>query len=139
MDPVAPPATAKPIPPDPLTVQELQIKDKMAEAALITANATVQRDQTLGRVEAEKLQQGRAKLIQGALDHDRREKRQDEDTAARIQQGKAKLIQGALDHDRRENREDTEAAARIDVAQRQMELEETMRPKELRATVTPRP
>jgi hypothetical protein len=104
------PDKAKPIQPDPLKVQELQIKDKQAQAQLLAAQAQMARDQRLAQIDSAKLQQGNQKL---ALE--------------------------SLDHDRTHNRQDLETAARINVANREMRLEEEMRPEELDAKLSPHP
>jgi hypothetical protein len=100
----------KPIEPDPMKTQELQIKSKLADAAMLTAQNGQQRDETLANLDAHKIKQ---------KDH--------------------ALVITSLNHDRTNDRQDAETAARIDVAQREMRLEEHMRPEELDAKVAPRP
>lgn len=100
----------QPIQPDPLKTQELKIKQTLADAAMLTAKNGQQRDQTLAMLDAAKVKQN---------DH--------------------KLVIAAQNHDRTNDRQDSETYARIDVGQREMALEERMRPDELDAKVQPRP
>ena len=106
------PSKAPPPKPDPIKMQEAQTKDKQASAQLLAAQSQAQLNQA---------------------------KEHDEDI--KLHQAQQKIMLNALDHDRRETRQDAETAARIDVAQREMRLEERMRPKEvsLKANVSPRP
>jgi hypothetical protein len=105
------PANAvQPIQPDPLKVQELKIKQTLADAAMLTAQNGQQRDQTLAQLDAAKVKQN---------DH--------------------KLVIASLNHDRTNDRQDAETNARIEVAKREIALEEHMRPEELDAKVAPRP
>jgi hypothetical protein len=104
------PDQAQPIQPDPLKTTELQIKKTLADAAMLTAQNGQQRDQTLAALDQKKITQGEQKLVIAAQNHDRTNDRQDAETRARIQ-----------------------------VGNREMALEERMRPEELDAKVQPRP
>jgi hypothetical protein len=102
------PDKAQPVQPDPLKVKELGIKDKTATAALITAQGTVAKDQATAQSDAQRTHLDQQKIALQAIDHDRTSDRQDLDVANRVQ-----------------------------IAQREMKLEENMRPRELKGIVSP--
>jgi hypothetical protein len=105
LDPNAPPPQ-----PDPLKVQELGIKDKMAQAALAQASAAQQKDNRLLALDQTKL----------GLE------------------GKALQLK-ALDHDRTHDRQDMETAARVDVAQREVKMLEKHPPTKTTGSANPSP
>jgi hypothetical protein len=81
---IAPPSQQTQPQPDPLRVQELQIKDKSANANIMDAQNKAQQLQTHSMVEGLKLHQQQQKIIAGALETDRDMSRKDADVANRI-------------------------------------------------------
>jgi len=71
--------------PDPIKMRELDIKDKMANAALQQAANGQEKDNRLYALDQSKLEQAGAALKIKALDHDRTHDRQDAETTSRIQ------------------------------------------------------
>jgi hypothetical protein len=109
---ITPPNMVPPPQPDPLKTRELDIKQTTAQAAMLTAQAKQTDDERRAAYEAGKLQ----------LDQVREQV-------------------GAMEKDRTLNRQDLETAARVDVADRQMALEEQLRPQEIqaKAVISPNP
>lgn len=104
-DYLTPPDKVPPPQPDPMAVKQMQIEELKAQAAMVTAQAT----------------QGKAQAT------------------AQFDQAKVSLDQqkAALDHQikqRDAERKDLDVHNRVDVAQREMALEETMRPQEVKQT-----
>jgi anaerobic selenocysteine-containing dehydrogenase len=102
------PDKVQPPQPDPLKVQELQIKDKQANAAM----AAVQ-------VDAMKHQQSAQEKV-AKLSHDEK-----------------KLLLAALQDDHEQQRKDADTASRITIAEREMKLAEDMPAQDRRAVVAP--
>jgi hypothetical protein len=103
------PAKTQPLPPDPIKTGELQVKQQLAQAALLQGQAA---------------QDKNAKLL--AIDSER------------INVDKAKLRLTSMDHDRTNDRHDLETAAKIDIGQREMVLLEKAPPAAEKAIVAPR-
>ncbi len=74
----------KPPQPDPLKMQELQIKDKQAQASLMTAQETGQKNQRLADIDAIKLQLDQANQKFKQVMETRESQRMDAETANRI-------------------------------------------------------
>jgi hypothetical protein len=70
--------------PDPLKVQEIQNKGKLADAALMNAQSQTTHEQTRVAVDSTKVHQGQQKLLLGAMQHDRDQNRKDAETLNRI-------------------------------------------------------
>lgn len=102
---ITPPQQAQPPKPNPLQMAEVQAKTTAAQAALITAQAKQTSEQRNAAFEAGKLQQSNAKLHLEAMEKDRTAERQD-----------------------------LETMSRVSIAERQMQLEEKMRPEEAKQT-----
>jgi hypothetical protein len=79
LDPNAPPPQ-----PDPIKMQELQIKDKSANASVMQAQGNQQKEARLGQLDESKQHQAQQKIILQAMDHDRTNNRQDAEASARI-------------------------------------------------------
>jgi len=77
--------------PDPLKVRELDIKDKMAQAALQQASNGQQKDNRLYALDQSRLELDGKALQLKTLDHDRTHDRQDAETTSRIQVADAEL------------------------------------------------
>jgi hypothetical protein len=86
LDPNAPPPQ-----PDPLKVRELDIRDKVAQAALGGLNIKQQDASRLYALDQSKLEQHGQEMSLKALDHDRTHDRQDAETTARIQTANEQL------------------------------------------------
>lgn len=78
------PATAKPLPPDPLKVQELQIKDKEAQAALIMAQTAQAKVQVEAQNDSVKQQLAELNLHLKTVLDTRQEARKDADIRNKI-------------------------------------------------------
>lgn len=107
---LAPPETYKAPGPDPLKMKELEVKDKAAQAALIQAQAHAGKYQAQSVLDFEKVK----------IDH-------------------TNVALDAIAADRETARKERETAAKINIAEREMALEEQMRPQEaqLKAIVSP--
>jgi hypothetical protein len=105
-----PPQQVQPPQPDPIKMMTAQAALLSAQASMKTATANESKDQRLAAVDA-----------------------------AKINQGQQDLAIKAMDHDRTHSRQDLETSAKINVAQREMALEEKMRPEELKGVVAPNP
>src|SRR5206468_1731234 len=81
--------------PDPMKTRELDIKDKLAQASLLTAQASLLKAQRSAAYDSGKLELDQHRL---AID--------------------------SLDQDRENNRHDIELSSRIALAERELELEE---------------
>jgi hypothetical protein len=103
------PDKVQPTPPDPFKTRELDIKDKLATAALQQGAAATDKNQKLLAIDSE-----------------------------RINVDKAKLKLTSMDHDRTNDRHDLETAAKIDIGQREMVLLEKAPPAAEKAIVAPR-
>lgn len=99
-----PPQQVKPPQPDPLKVAEVQAKTVASQAQMLTAQTTAEKDKRLAAVDA-----------------------------AKISQGQQQIVIDAMEHDRTHTRQDLETANNINVSQREIALEEEMRPQELQA------
>ena len=86
LDPNAPP-----VQPDPIKMQELQIKDKSANANIMQAQGAQTKESRLAALDQSKLQIESANTQLKALDHDRTHNRQDAETASRIQVAETQL------------------------------------------------
>jgi hypothetical protein len=104
------PDKVKPPQPDPLKMAEAQAKTTSAQAQMVTAQSNASENQRLAAYDEAKLNQDQQKIAVQAMDHDRTHQRQD-----------------------------TETASRITIAEREMALEEKMRPEELKGIVAPNP
>jgi len=98
----------KPPQPDPIKLMDAQSKMISAQAQMHTAEQIDVKDQRLAAMNAGKLN---------------------------VEQQKVAV--SALDHDRSQDRMDIETAVKLDIARREMELEEKMRPEELKGIVSP--
>jgi hypothetical protein len=78
--------------PDPIKMQELQIKDKSATAALQAAGVKQQDANRLYALDQTKVQQHGQELVMKALDHDRTHDRQDAETASRIHVAQQQVV-----------------------------------------------
>jgi hypothetical protein len=111
---IAAPDTVEPVQPDPFKKRELDIKDKMADAAVAASNAS---------------QTKSAKTV--ALD------------SMRVDNATHELQMNAMDKDRTHNRQDLEIASRIHIAEEQMALEERIAAQaskdKMTAAANPRP
>jgi len=104
------PDKVQPPQPDPMKVQELQIKDKEATADLLDAQVKQQTAQTQTQVHGVKLHQDQQKIVLTSLQHDREQ-----------------------------DRKDMETAARVNIANREMKLAESTPPKQREAYAAPNP
>lgn len=104
------PDQIQPPKPDPLKMMEAQAKMLSAQAQMTMAQNGQQKDQRL------------AALDQGKLNIDQQ-----------------KVSVTALDHDRSQDRMDVETAVKLDIARREIQLEEEMRPQEVKAMLIPKP
>lgn len=86
LDPNAPPP-----PPDPFKTRELDIKEKTANAAMMSVQVKQNADNRLFAMDQSKLEQNSAQMKLDALNMDRTNDRQDMDTAARVTQGEEQL------------------------------------------------
>ncbi|WP_316235063.1 MULTISPECIES: hypothetical protein [unclassified Bradyrhizobium] len=89
--------------PDPIKMQELQIKDKTATAALQASQIKQQDANRLYALDQAKLKQNDHQMVLNALDHDRTHDRQDAETASRIHvaEQQVQLEKQALENDRK--------------------------------------
>ena len=85
------PDKAKPLPPDPKPDKELQIKDKTATAALISAQAQMAKDQRLAQLDETKLNMQKVDMLHKAQVADRDANRHDLEVAARIKTAEQEL------------------------------------------------
>lgn len=105
-----PPDQVKPPQPDPIKMTQAQAQQTSAQAAMLTAQANQEKDKRLEAFDA-----GRLQLEQG------------------------KLLVTSMDHDRTHDRQDAETAKKMEISEREMALEEQMRPEELKGIVAPNP
>jgi hypothetical protein len=99
-----PPNQVRPPPPDPFKTAEVQAKTTAAQAQMLTAQTTAEKDKRLAAVDA-----------------------------AKISQGQQQIVIDAMEHDREQDRKDWGTASKINTEQRVQRLEEQMRPLELAA------
>lgn len=104
------PDKAKPMQADPIKTAEVAAKTKQADASMLTAQTAQSKSQWQSQIDQ-----------------------------AKTQYENARLHLEAMTADRENDRKDTEVFDRIHVANREMALEEKMRPKELKGIVSPRP
>lgn len=103
------PDKVQPTPPDPIKMGELEVKQKLAQAALMQGQAANDKNEKLLAVDSE-----------------------------RLNNEKVKLHLAAVDQDRTNDRHDLEAAAKIDIGQREMVMLEKAPPAAEKAIVAPR-
>ena len=82
---------APPVQPDPIKMQELQIKDKAASANVMQAQGAQTKESRLAALDQSKLQMEGVQTQLKAMDHDRTHNRQDAETASRIQMSEQEL------------------------------------------------
>lgn len=78
------PAKTQPLPPDPFKTRELDIKDKIATAALQQGSAANDKNEKLLAIDSERINVDKAKLKLTAIEHDRTNDRHDLETASNI-------------------------------------------------------
>jgi hypothetical protein len=86
------PAKTQPAPPDPFKTRELDIKDKLATAALQQGAAATDKNQKLLAIDSERINVDKAKLRLTSMDHDRTNDRHDLETAAKIDIGQREMV-----------------------------------------------
>lgn len=91
------PDKVQPTPPDPIKMGELEVKQKLAQAALMQGQAANDKNEKLLAVDNERLKIEKIKVELNADDQDRTNDRQDADTANRIDVGQReiKLLESA--------------------------------------------
>jgi hypothetical protein len=110
MNYITPPQQAGPVPPDPFKTKELDIKQKMADAAMLTAQSLIEKDKRLAALDMSKLTL--------------------EQTHEHIEAAKA---------DREQNRKDLETTAKIHTAAEEIELQKQTAETERKAILAPNP
>jgi hypothetical protein len=86
------PSQTQPPPPDPFKTRELDIKDKLATAALQQGQAATDKNQKLLAIDSERINVDKAKLKLTSMDHDRTNDRHDLETAAKIDIGQREMV-----------------------------------------------